>query len=603
MASHNVVAAGSTFRTVALPAKTHIITVALEDYFHGVAFANVIDRRQWSRFETRFEQNTERALELLDQFNVKGTFFVMGWVAERRPDVVREVVRRGHEIASSGYGKKSFRYFQPNEFRSDLKRARAVLEQASGERVLGYRVADRHLGARDLWALQVLAEEGYAYDSSFSPSGRSFSAEPWRRYLYSQQFGDKTFWELPLPAMDILGLLVPVAGGNYFRQLPGALVKTAVDRWHRKLSAPFVLYFRVWDLDPDQPRISSASTAAAIRHYRNPEKVPTLLKEFLNRYRFTSAATYLRLESEKVDEQATAPVQSNDTRNKPLEIVGKAVRTGQDHRLPITVVVPCFNEDSILPYLANTLRDMQHELEGTYDVHYVFVDDGSQDGTWPALQRLFGGRPDCRLIRQPRNTGVAAAILAGIAEAHTEVVCSIDCDCTYDPRQLRHLVSMLQPGVDLVTASPYHPAGQVLKVPRWRLALSRGASLLYRVVLNQPLHTFTSCFRVYRRSAVVGLQLREHGFLGVAELLAQMAVQGSRIVERPATLEARVLGRSKMKIVRTVAGHLRLLSRLVVLRLVSPRRRHRRGLDWQTEPQSQEPGTSSSAEVNYNQVN
>ena len=132
--------------------RTHIMTVALEEYFQGVALAKTIDSRQWPRFETRFEKSTLRILDLLERFEVKATFFVMGWTAERRPDLVREVARRGHEIASAGYTRQSFRYFDAAEFRKDLRRAQGAIEKASEKQVLGYRVADRHLGAADLWA-------------------------------------------------------------------------------------------------------------------------------------------------------------------------------------------------------------------------------------------------------------------------------------------------------------------------------------------------------------------------------------------------------------------------------------------------------------------
>jgi hypothetical protein len=129
------------------------------------------------------------------------------------------------------------------------------------------------------------------------------------------------------------------------------------------------------------------------------------------------------------------------------------------------------------------------------------------------------------------------------------------------------MLPLFQDGVDLVTASPYHPRGAVLNVPGWRLFLSKGLSRLYRVVLRQDLATFTSCFRVYRRSAILGLQLEQHGFLGIAEMLGALSMSGSRIVECPAVLEVRLLGRSKMKILRTILGHLRLLARFSSLRL------------------------------------
>jgi hypothetical protein len=152
--------------------------------------------------------------------------------------------------------------------------------------------------------------------------------------------------------------------------------------------------------------------------------------------------------------------------------------------------------------------------------------------------------------------------MTGIRGAKNEIVCSMDCDCSYDPLKLAELIPLLQPGVDLVTASPYHPAGAVRNVPGWRLLLSRGAAWMYRRVLRTKLHTYTSCFRVYRRSAVAGIELKHHRFLGVAELVGRLDLDRKQIVEHPAVLEVRMIGRSKMKTVRTILGHLGLLAGL-----------------------------------------
>jgi len=157
--------------------------------------------------------------------------------------------------------------------------------------------------------------------------------------------------------------------------------------------------------------------------------------------------------------------------------------------------------------------------------------------------------------------------MTGISGASNETVCSMDCDCTYDPHHLANLLPLLEDGVDLVTASPYHPDGKVKNVPNWRLFLSKGLSAIYRQFLKENLHTYTSCFRVYRKSAIEQLELKEHGFLGVAELLAKLSLTGSRIVEVPATLEVRIFGESKMKTYRTIIGHLGLLSRMTLSRL------------------------------------
>jgi dolichol-phosphate mannosyltransferase len=201
-----------------------------------------------------------------------------------------------------------------------------------------------------------------------------------------------------------------------------------------------------------------------------------------------------------------------------------------------------------------------------YDLQIIVVDDGSTDQTWPVLQDLFQSEGEYRLLRHENNSGIAAAILTGIRAAEAEIVCSIDSDCTYDPHQLETMVPMLTSGVDLVTASPYHPLGKVEDVPRWRLALSKAASTLYRLVLHQQLFTYTSCFRVYRRSAILNLDLKQNGFLGIAELIGKLDLQGSTVVECPARLEGRVLGASKMKVARVIAGHLFLLSQFTAMR-------------------------------------
>jgi glycosyltransferase involved in cell wall biosynthesis len=234
--------------------------------------------------------------------------------------------------------------------------------------------------------------------------------------------------------------------------------------------------------------------------------------------------------------------------------------------VPVTLVVPCYNEERALPYLANTLDSVARELAPRYALAVVLVDDASTDATPEVLRRHFGGRAECTIVRHEGNRGVAQAILTGARAARTEVVASIDCDCTYDPHELGRLLPLLGDGVDVVTGSPYHPLGRVRNVPRWRLALSRSASAIYRVVLRQRLHTYTSCFRAYRRSALLGLEIRHSGFLGVAEMLARLDLAGRTVVECPTTLHVRVLGRSKMRVARTVLGHLRLLTELVVLR-------------------------------------
>lgn len=569
--------------------KTHLLSVMLEDYFHVGAFDHLIEPKQWYRFETRSERNTIRTLDLLDRFNIKATFFVLEWIAQRQPELVREVARRGHEIASRGiYRHRRESLMTTEEFRDDIRRTRDALEQACGKRPLGYRAARHWAEPSYLRALDILAEEGYLYDCSFLPTSANTRGESWRRFVYAHKAGERVVWEFPVSTCNIGGWLVPVSGGNYLRQLPHNLLKHTVEHWHRTYNAPFMMYFHVWELDPELPRISSTSRLARIRQYRKLDKISWVLEDYFSRYKFSGMADYLGAETEHstpalhdvesaIAHSRAVEISSSVGESYGLEAPERAEMLGAASALtsaspapsltPISIVIPCFNEELTLPYLANTLRSVEQTLASEYEVRFIFVDDSSVDGTRNALQRVFGTWPNCDFLEHPKNRGVAAAILTGIMNARTEIVCSIDCDCTYDPHELRHMIPLLSEGIDMVTASPYHPEGKVRNVPGWRLGLSRASSFLYRRTLRGGLHTYTSCFRVYRRSAVINLDLINSGFLGIAEMLGRLHLQGSKIVEHPATLEVRLFGYSKMKVAKTITGHLGLLTRMFMLRL------------------------------------
>jgi dolichol-phosphate mannosyltransferase len=241
-------------------------------------------------------------------------------------------------------------------------------------------------------------------------------------------------------------------------------------------------------------------------------------------------------------------------------------RSLRNERTPVTIVVPCYQEAPVIPHLADRLQKLSEKLRPSYQVEFIFVDDGSRDETPELLKRTFREEHQ-RIVRHAQNRGIGAAILTGIELARTEIVCCIDADCTYDPLQITDLLAQLRPDIDLITASPYHIEGQVRNIPIWRLFLSRSLSRLYAQTLQHQLATYTSCFRVYRRSAVASLALRDEGFTGVAEILAHVDLRGGRIVEVPAVLSSRQYGESKMKVLRAVRGHVKLLTRLWLLKL------------------------------------
>ncbi|MGI8640272.1 MAG: glycosyltransferase [Pyrinomonadaceae bacterium] len=536
--------------------KKHLLTVLVEDYFHVGAFENLIQQRNWGNFEPRYEQNTLKTLDLLDDFKTKATFFVLGWIAEQNPKLIREIVSRGHEVASRGFYHRSLRHLTPEEFREDLRKTNRVLEDAGGQKIIGYRSAEKLSYDKDDWIFNVLAEEDFVYDASFLPEKKDAKN---KRPAHQVHTNGKAIWEFPYSTRDFGIGLFPISGGNYFRQIPHTMMRHAVQDWHEHHKEPFVLYFHVWELDPEQPRISAASHYNRIRHYRKLDKMEWVLKEYLKRYSFVGGAEFLGVK----DELRITNYELQE--KKPaLEIQNSKFKIQN----PVTIVIPCYNEEETLPYLANTLRSVEQNLsEKGYQTNYIFVDDCSKDSTLDKLNELFGGHENVRIVRHETNKGVAAGIMTGLQSSETEIVCSMDCDCTYDPHELANMLPLLTEDVDMVTASPYHEKGGVRNVPEWRLFLSKGASFLYRRALRAKLDTYTSCFRVYRRSSVVDLPIKEKGFLGVAEMLGRLNLKGGKIIEYPAVLEVRLFGFSKMKTARTIFGHLKLLSRLSQLRI------------------------------------
>ena len=534
------------------PEKKHLLTVLVEDYFHVGAFENLIQKHNWANFEPRYEQNTYKTLELLDKYDTKATFFVLGWIAKQNPALVKEIAKRGHEIASRGFYHRSFAQLTSEEIREDLRKTNQVLQDASGQKIIGYRSAEKLSYEKDERILDILADEGFAYDASFVPTKK---AEKQKRFAHQIHKNGKAIWEFPYSTRNLgLGLL-PISGGNYFRQIPYTLMRHAVRDWANRYEEPFIFYFHVWELDPEQPKISAASRYNKIRHYRKLDKMEWILKENLELYEFCDVAQFLKLKDSLAVNSQQSTVNSQQSTVHKSKI--------QNPKSKISIVIPCYNESEALNYLSRTLKSVEEELnENGFQPNFIFVDDKSTDDTFDKLNQLFGKKENFKILQHVENQGVAAGIMTGLKAAETEIVCSMDCDCTYDPHELVRMIPLLTDEIDMVTASPYHSKGSVRNVPEWRLFLSKGASWLYRRALNAKLSTYTSCFRVYRRTAMLDLDIKEKGFLGVAEMLGKLDLKGGKIIEYPATLEVRLFGISKMKTARTIFGHLKLLSRL-----------------------------------------
>lgn len=229
--------------------------------------------------------------------------------------------------------------------------------------------------------------------------------------------------------------------------------------------------------------------------------------------------------------------------------------------MDLSIVIPCYNEAEVIPKLQQELGSVVAELTKTRSIEVIFVDDGSTDQTGSILAQTFNtndsiGSP-YRLARHESNKGLGAAIRTGFAAARGQVIVTTDCDGTYHFSEIPKLLSCLKPGVDLVTASPYHPAGGVENVPEHRLILSRGSSAIYRLLANRQIHTYTALFRAYRRSVIKAVPFQSDGFLAGTELLVNSMFLGFQIAEYPTILHARVFGTSKAKLARTISAHLR----------------------------------------------
>jgi polysaccharide deacetylase family protein (PEP-CTERM system associated) len=257
------------------------MTVDVEDYFHVSVFDGVVPRSAWSTLESRVVANTDRLLTLFAEHSVRGTFFVLGWVADRHPDLVARIAAAGHEIASHGYGHRLVYDQTPKAFRADVRRSKELLEQASGQVVRGYRAPSYSIVPRSLWALDVLIEEGFEYDASIFPIRHDRYGIPVSaRHPYVVERRRGRIVEAPASTARVGPANLPIAGGGYFRLLPYRWTRWGIGRVNRAEHRPVIFYLHPWEIDPDQPRLR-AGLVSRFRHYRNLRETEARLKQLL----------------------------------------------------------------------------------------------------------------------------------------------------------------------------------------------------------------------------------------------------------------------------------------------------------------------------------
>lgn len=271
----------------------NILSVDVEDYFQVDNLRKVINPADWDSYQSRVVVNTDKILGIFAEEKVRATFFVLGWVAERFPELVTRIHQAGHEIASHGFGHRLVYEQGRSEFRNDIRRSKNILENIIKEPVSGYRAPTYSIIKDSIWALDVLIEEGFEYDSSFFPFRFSKQGLPEdKRYPHKIYNHSKFLWELPISTIKFLGRPWPFAGGGYFRLCPLTLVKSGIKNLNSQ-SYPAVVYLHPWEIDPDQPRFK-VSPLSAFRHYYNLAGTENKLRKLIRNFEFTTVKDYLK---------------------------------------------------------------------------------------------------------------------------------------------------------------------------------------------------------------------------------------------------------------------------------------------------------------------
>jgi len=267
------------------------LTIDVEDYFQVTAFERHVKREDWCGYPLRVNDNTMKILDMLDEYGVKATFFVLGWVAERCPGLVREISRRGHEIACHGYGHELIYKIGPDKFRADVRKSKSILEEISGIKIYGYRAPSYSITGKSLWALEILVEEGFTYDSSIFPIIHDIYGIPGgKRFIHEIETKSGKIKEFPISTIPLrIGwrqMILPVAGGGYLRFFPAQLIGMAIKHINEREGQPAVVYFHPWEIDPNQPRIR-ARLKSRFRHYLNLERMEAKIRYLLNNIKFS----------------------------------------------------------------------------------------------------------------------------------------------------------------------------------------------------------------------------------------------------------------------------------------------------------------------------
>ncbi|EQA97858.1 XrtA system polysaccharide deacetylase [Sphingobium baderi] len=275
------------------------LSVDVEDWFQVGAFERTIRRDDWDGLTHRVERNTDAVLDLFDAAGVTATFFTLGWVAERYPALMRRIAEAGHEVASHGYDHARVFTFTPEQFRADLRKSRAILEDVSGQAVTGYRAPSFSIDPRTPWAHPILAEEGYRYSSSVAPIRHDHYGWPDSPRFAWKPVKDAPLVELPVTTARLGGRTLAAGGGGFFRLLPYGFSRWAIRQVNGQDQRPAILYFHPWEIDPGQPRVAGAPLRSRLRHYSNLSAMAGKLRRLTRDFAWTRVDALADREAER----------------------------------------------------------------------------------------------------------------------------------------------------------------------------------------------------------------------------------------------------------------------------------------------------------------
>lgn len=267
---------------------TNAMTVDVEDYFQVSAFEGVIERDDWQKLPLRVERNTHRLLEVFEQYEIKSTFFTLGWVAERCPSLIKAIVDAGHELASHGYGHQRATQMDKAQFQQDVERSKKLLEDCAGAEIIGYRAPSFSVNDSNTWVYDILVKLGFKYSSSTYPIAHDLYGVPdWPRFKYTRPEG---IVEIPIPTITKGDKNIGIGGGGYFRLYPYWMSQKRINRYLSEEKQPYSFYFHPWEIDAEQPRVEGASIKSKIRHYINLSRMEPKIIRLLEDYRWSTMA-------------------------------------------------------------------------------------------------------------------------------------------------------------------------------------------------------------------------------------------------------------------------------------------------------------------------